>query len=395
MMKQNNYNPSTRMDHLPFEQVKVKQDPRSGQSLSVNKSALDVVQSFKVKTYKPKDLVTKTDVSDQLLKQKINMSSCHELFPHLSEVPAPLNTVCIFTGRWHFLRVLIPHIYRELRVNGGPIDRVWFMAMGCTDEDLKKLIAFATAANEILNEDVFVFHVYTTEKITGKHGRPFALAYCEMHANLLQYPNNHYFKIDDDVVYIHPGSFTKVIENKEKFPKCLLHLFNIAGGNWMCMRIIQDKGVFKEVDNPGHINFHRVGGEGHSDSTTFALNAFLHYQKKNEVEKLFFDSRPDKKRFTMNAAMFDAGTFYPEILEKAETMRYTKDEPWWTSQYPTLGDRTNCIVGDALAVHFSHAPPSRNLVKQGMLKKFEDVVISLKESMKMDDELWELLEYKF
>lgn len=363
-------------------------------SLKVYK-LLKVEQLFKIKTVRPKDLMTKTDVSTELMTGSVNMSSCHKMFSsRLSEVPAPLNTVCIFTGRWHFLRVLLPHIFRELRANGGPIDRVWFMAMGCTDKDLKRLKEFATAANEILQEDVFVFHIYTTDKVKGKHGRPFAFAYCEMHANLLEYPNNHYFKIDDDVVYIHPGSFDRAIENKAKFPTCLVSLFNTAGGNWMCNRIMQDNGAFKGVDNPDNIDFHHVGGEGGTVSTKFALEAFLHYQKANQVEKLFISSRSDKSRFTMNAAMFDAGTFDPDLLQKVDVMKYTKDEPWLTNYYPKIGNRSNCIVGDALVVHFSHAPPSNGLVKLGMLKKFEDVVISMKKDIKMDEELWRLLDYK-
>ena len=39
---------------------------------------------------------------------------------------------CIFTGRWMFLRVLLSYLYRELRQNGGVVDRVLFAMLGNT-----------------------------------------------------------------------------------------------------------------------------------------------------------------------------------------------------------------------------------------------------------------------
>ena len=43
--------------------------------------------------------------------------------------------VCVFTGRWMHLRILLPYLYRELRQNGGVVDRVMF---GASDDRIHR-----------------------------------------------------------------------------------------------------------------------------------------------------------------------------------------------------------------------------------------------------------------
>ena len=64
---------------------------------------------------------------------------------------------CGFTGRWMFLRALLPYLYRQLRQNGGLVDRVLFSMLGYTSETQHKLQHFSTAANTILQYEVFQF----------------------------------------------------------------------------------------------------------------------------------------------------------------------------------------------------------------------------------------------
>ena len=76
--------------------------------------------------------------------------------------------VCVFTGRWMYLRILLPYLYRELRQNGGVVDRVLFAMIGYNKETQVKLQKFSTAANSILQDEVFQF-VYLKEEIPAKH----------------------------------------------------------------------------------------------------------------------------------------------------------------------------------------------------------------------------------
>ena len=42
---------------------------------------------------------------------------------------------CVLTGRWMYLRILLPFLYRELRKKtGGVVDRVIFAMIGYTEE---------------------------------------------------------------------------------------------------------------------------------------------------------------------------------------------------------------------------------------------------------------------
>ena len=67
---------------------------------------------------------------------------------------------CVFTGRWMFLRILLPYLYRELRQNGGVVDTVLFAMIGYNEEARVKLQGFSTAANSILKDEVFQFFYF-------------------------------------------------------------------------------------------------------------------------------------------------------------------------------------------------------------------------------------------
>ena len=46
-----------------------------------------------------------------------------------------------------------------------------------------------------------------------------------MFNDLMSHPYNRYFKSDDDIVYIHPGTFRKMIEGKNSC-ECFMHFAN-------------------------------------------------------------------------------------------------------------------------------------------------------------------------
>ena len=50
--------------------------------------------------------------------------------------------VRIFTGRWRYLRILLPYLHRELRQNGGEVDKVLFAMLGYNEETQVKLKDF-------------------------------------------------------------------------------------------------------------------------------------------------------------------------------------------------------------------------------------------------------------
>ena len=164
-----------------------------------------------------------------------------------------------------FLRILLPYLYRELRQNGGAVDRVIFAVIGYTEEAQSKLKNFVTAANGILKDEAFQF-LYLKEDPSppyvpgARHLYPFYRKFYRLQAvpfwsvrssffalgysarprlsrkgllavykfyyvvlqRLLRNPSDVYFKVDDDIVYVHPNVFGSMINNKDT-SECFLH----------------------------------------------------------------------------------------------------------------------------------------------------------------------------
>ena len=93
---------------------------------------------------------------------------------------------CVFTGRWMFLRVLLPYLYRELRQNGGVVDRVIFAMLGYNSETQLKLQHFSTAANNILQDEVFQLLYLKRDPTDGHNQRKLAPFYTEFYYVVLQ-----------------------------------------------------------------------------------------------------------------------------------------------------------------------------------------------------------------
>ena len=127
-----------------------------------------------------------------------------------------------------FLRILLPYLYRELRQNGGAVDRVIFAVIGYTEEAQSKLKNFVTAANGILKDKAFQF-LYLKEDPSpphvpgARHLYPFYRKfYYVVLQRLLRNPSAVYFKVDDDIVYVHPNVFGSMINDKDT-SECFLH----------------------------------------------------------------------------------------------------------------------------------------------------------------------------
>ena len=165
------------------------------------------------------------------------------------------NTLVVYTGRWNFLRILFPYVYRELRKNGGVLDRVLFMMINYDSETLDNLSHLTKMANKILRQDVFEMHFMGSKPGTLLPTKVrYPAAYYEVFTELLQNSSNRYFKIDDDIVYIHRGTFKNILDAKNS-RCCLLHFANTIT-NWRCNIKHQELGVYdSEVVNPQKLKF--------------------------------------------------------------------------------------------------------------------------------------------
>ena len=61
--------------------------------------------------------------------------------------------LCIFSGRWPFLRINFPYIFRDLRKNGGVLDKVYYILIEYDQGTLSQLTNLTREANSLVEED--------------------------------------------------------------------------------------------------------------------------------------------------------------------------------------------------------------------------------------------------
>ena len=314
---------------------------------------------------------------------------------------AGVNTLVVYAGRWKFLRILFPYIYRELRKNGGVLDRVWFMMINYDKETHDNLAQLTQIANKNLNQPEEVFHLHFLGYPPGKLPPPkvrYTAPYYEIFAELMQKSSNRYFKIDDDIVYIHPATFKSMIERKNS-QQCFLHSANIVT-NWRCNIKHQDLGVYEtsEEVNPKNLmfEFHPNGNCGWKspECAKLTLKTFLHYYHQGQLDKYQFEGLEllnQRKRFSINFFLLDKDMINIKSMLEAGPIEQD-DENWWTRTFAGKFKQPNCIVGGGLAVHFSYFPTYQKMLKSGLLQEFEAIVQKEVGSL-MGRELWRALKF--
>ena len=308
------------------------------------------------------------------------------------------NILFIYSGRWKFLRIQLAHVYRELRRNGGILDQVWFMMIMYDNETLNKLDEFTRRANSLSKREIFRIEFLGLTPGTPPSTKEdlYAQPYFKVFSHLITYPNTSFFKFDDDIVYIHPGAFRTIARQKNS--SCFMHFFNIAGSNWRCSWIHQRNGVYKDT-NPKNLKFDYspiapCGWKG-LECAELTLRTFLHHYEHKTLEKYLFKSlelTTDRARFSINAFLLDKDLIDIKALLEAG-MISRDDEKWWTMKYSSKVANPNCVVGEAMVVHFAYSDVAKKMLNLNFLEKFEDIVQSNFSSFFIEPEVWKILGY--
>ena len=288
---------------------------------------------------------------------------------------------CVFSGRWMYLRILLPYLYRELQQNGGVVDRVVLVMIGYTEETEAKLKIFVAAANRVLKDEAFQF-LYLKER-ADEAGIPanlfpiFPKFYYAILQRLLRNPSDVYFKMDDDIVYLHPNIFSNMLKNKNT-SECFLHYGNIVT-NWRCNWLHQKIGVFDDEVNPKGLKFDYATdaacGWRRTDCAEMALRAFLHHYHKQQLDKYLFRGRDPVAtgvRFSINFLLLDVDIV--DFQRMMQTGEIQDDEIWLSIHYSSKAPQPNCIVGQGLVVHFAYGINVKEILDLGLLKPFENIV---------------------
>ena len=299
------------------------------------------------------------------------------------------NTVFVFTGRWRFLKIQFPYLFANLRVNGGIIDRIMYIMIKYDRNTHDHLVNLTRSVNRLLHQEVIVIN-YLGNAPYNPPGT-FASAYFDIIIDILRNPNHIYFKVDDDVVYIHPGTFEGMIRRNNSTP-CTIQFGNIAGANWRCSHIHQSMGLFDNaIINPKRLKFdfdaHANCGWKSLECTNMSLYTFISLYREHQLERYHFTdiiSLKDKLRFSINFFMLDNYSINIKALLEMWPI-HADDEHWWSFLYVTKTE-PHCIVGNSLVVHFSYFPTMDALVNSALINVFEQ--IAYEEHSDLPREVW-------
>ena len=275
---------------------------------------------------------------------------------------------------------------------------VRFMMMDYDDLTLSHLRKLVKVANKLLKEEVFQLHFmgYMPGNPPSASTR-YPIAYYEVFSDIIKNSSNTFFKMDDDIVYIHPGTFRNMIANKNS-DCCLLHFANIAS-NWRCNVKHQELGVYSsEIVNPKRLMFdfspNAYCGWKSPECAELVLKTFIHHYHHKQLDKYTLNGVEllnKRKRFSINLFMLDRNLVDVKALQDVGVIQ-SDDEQWWTKTYSAKFRRPNCIVGNGLVVHFSYYTTYQQMIKLGLLSEFESIVLNEVGAL-MDKELWMILEF--
>ena len=292
----------------------------------------------------------------------------------------------VFAGRWRYLRIQFPYLFANLRINGGVIDHVHYLMFGYDTNTRMKLENIAAVVRRWTGDEDSVVVNYMGYPPGHPPKNPFkgafSAAYYEYIKGVVHHPCNRYYKIDDDVIYIHPGTFENVLSRDDGSAACSVRFANIAGANWRCSYIHQSMGIYNDsAINPKGLQFefNTNGKCGWSSlpCAQLSLNAFVALYKRGQLSRYLFNGTymlTDRRRFSINFFMIDNDAINIEAMIKTWPIG-KDDEDWWTVQYAQKTD-PHCIVGNSLVVHFSYYKTVEGLEHLNLVKEFEAIAIT-------------------
>ena len=316
--------------------------------------------------------------------------------------PPGSNHAVVYTGRYQFFRIQFPYLYRDLRINGGVLDTIDFMmvkyekATRLLIEEISDLVN-KKAGFEVLRMFYLGFPVdepASSSFYDGVYPRPYYIMFEEISTR----PFDKYFKIDDDIVYIHPSTFENMIRYKDP-AKCTVHFANIAGSNWRASYIHQVIGLYENTEiNKDNLIF-EFGTNidcGHKslECAELSLKAFIYHYKRRQLSRYMFEGLHlfmGRERFSIQFMLIDKDALDFHALRVAGVIT-VDDEGWWTSVYGKVTANPHCIIGQSLVVHFSYSLNSQELIKRRLLLEFENIVVR-EVGRKMPAEIWAKLDY--
>jgi hypothetical protein len=161
-------------------------------------------------------------------------------------------------------------------------------------------------------------------------------------------PDAVYLRLDDDIVYIHPGSISNIFNSRIKDEDTFLMYGNIVN-NAIISHLHQRIGALPVTKIAGYECMDAVGWK----DPEFAHNVhnnFLKKYAKNELDNYFMNDwiLYDYARVSINCICWLGKTF-----SKFNGKVGHDEEQWLSVDYPKSVGTPNKIIGNTLFVHYS------------------------------------------
>jgi hypothetical protein len=189
-------------------------------------------------------------------------------------------------------------------------------------------------------------------------------------------PDTVYLRFDDDIVYVHEDTITRMVEQKIVRGH-VLGVFPIIWNNAVCSWHLQQRGIMTVPRFKGRALAVRepycmdVVGWSHPQ---FAQE--IHYQlldaiDAKEVESLFMYqdvTLAPKQQFSVSCFAVDSDDY--RVLTPPGVLDYYEEENWLTVHRPSIVGKTNVILSDALVSHFSFYPQRDYLLRTDIIDRY-------------------------
>lgn len=180
--------------------------------------------------------------------------------------------------------------------------------------------------------------------------------------------NSIYMRLDDDIVYIHPGSIEKIFNFRLTNSNPFLVYGNILN-NAICTHIHQRNGLLpKKI----LVNYNLIDENGWRNPAFAEMihRCFFEYHKKGAVENLYIRNWDLMyyERCSINAISWTG-----EEFSKFNGKVNEDEEDWLSSTKPKEIERSNIILGNTLFVHYAFRPQRQYLDQTDILEIYKKI----------------------
>lgn len=250
-------------------------------------------------------------------------------------------TALVFYGRKRYVQILNCYLEQNLVENGGILTEVMFIMKTTNKTDLEYLdILLAKHPDRYFKRNITRFDVHY-----------------DTHYQLLD-PERYYFKIDDDIVYIHPDAFEKMLEAKLMYSDVAFISANIINHPILTSVHAQMRAIhnFTALGN-------RKGEDPYCAWDSVYCGVVQHesfFKRFNENSLEFymfshwdFNWKNNYPRWSINLILFQG--------KDVANIRHGDDEMQISIQIPNSQRKHSIAVGRALVAHFAYWPQRNSL----------------------------------